>query len=199
MVCKTRLGLALAIPLALAASPASSAGPAGAARSFQSGEELAFIKTGARTLAPFAHVKFCVRNPNECAAADGVSTMDVDATRSEQLRQVNRSVNREISPSSDRSGTGGDIWQVEAQSGDCEDYALTKRARLIALGWSPRALRIAIAFTRSGEGHAVLVVRTSTGDVVLDNRTSAIRNWRHTDLRWVKIQSGDNPRIWYNI
>nr|WP_269748273.1 hypothetical protein [Ciceribacter selenitireducens] len=26
-----------------------------------------------------------------------------------------------------------------------------------------------------------------------------MRNWKNTDLRWVKIQSGDNPRIWYNI
>ena len=45
----------------------------------------------------------------------------------------------------------------------------------------------------------MLVVKTSRGDLVLDKRTTAIRNWKNTDLRWVKIQSGDNPRIWYNI
>ena len=41
--------------------------------------------------------------------------------------------------------------------------------------------------------------RLAAGELGLDNRTSAIRNWKNTDLRWVKIQSGDNPRIWYNI
>ncbi|MNL69638.1 hypothetical protein D3C87_1945270 [compost metagenome] len=56
---------------------------------------------------------------------------------------------------------------------------------------------MAVARTRSGEGHAVLVVKTSKGDLVLDNRSSAIKPWRSTDLRWVKIQSGDNPKRWF--
>jgi len=43
------------------------------------------------------------------------------------------------------------------------------------------------------------VVKTSKGDLVLDNRTSAIRPWKNTDLRWVKIQSPDNPRLWLAI
>ena len=37
----------------------------------------------------------------------------------------------------------------------------------------PRALRIAVARTPPpGEGHAVLVVKTNNGDMVLDNRTN---------------------------
>jgi predicted transglutaminase-like cysteine proteinase len=70
-----------------------------------------------------------------------------------------------------------DRWEADVAAGDCEDYALTKRRKLIALGWSARALRIAVARTASVEGHAVLVVATSQGDLVLDNCTMAVRGW----------------------
>ena len=103
-----------------------------------------------------------------------------------------------IRPVNDRPDQG-DVWQVNVKSGDCEDFALTKRDHLIAMGWSPRALRIAVTKTPYGEGHAVLVVKTDQGDLVLDNRTNAIKGWKDTDLRWLMIQSGDNPRVWYEL
>ena len=102
-------------------------------------------------------------------------------------------------PVEDASTDAGDVWQVGVAAGDCEEFALTKRRNLIALGWPSRALRIAVARTGSGEGHAVLVVKSSRGDLVLDNRTDEIKPWTQTDLRWVKIQSGDNPRLWYTM
>ncbi len=42
----------------------------------------------------------------------------------------------------------------------------------------------------------MLVVRTSEGDLVLDNRTGAVRSWARTGLQWVKIQSAENPKAW---
>ncbi len=88
---------------------------------------------------------------------------------------------------------------MNVTAGDCEDFALTKRDHLIAMGWSPKALRIAVTKTPYGEGHAVLVVKTDQGDLVLDNRSNAIKGWKDTDLRWLMIQSGDNPRVWYEL
>jgi len=85
------------------------------------------------------------------------------------------------------------------KQGDCEDFALTKRKKLIEMGWSSRSLRIAVALTGRGEGHAVLIAKTSEGDLVLDNRTSAIKDWRRTDLQLVMLQSKDNPQQWYNV
>lgn len=182
------------------ASSADAAGPAGFGRELRKAPALGYIAEKRRTMGPFAHVKFCLRNPDECRPNDGVSVMTLTAQADRELRDVNIAVNRAIEPSDDRMNSrSGDVWQVNVTQGDCEDYALTKRDRLIALGWSPRSLRIAVAKTRLGEGHAVLVVKTSRGDLVLDNRTNVIKDWRSTDLRWVMIQSSDNPRIWHAI
>lgn len=109
-----------------------------------------------------------------------------------QLESVNRSVNRSIRPKNDR---GKDVWAINVSAGDCEDYALTKRARLIRMGFPAGALRMAVARTSSGEGHAVLVVRSSDGDLVLDNRHSTIRRWGQTDLRMVSVATA-NPLRW---
>lgn len=54
--------------------------------------------------------------------------------------------------------------------------------------------RIAATRTESGIGHAVLVVTTSKGDLVFDKRTNIVKPWFATGLRWLQIQSPDNPR-----
>lgn len=190
---------ALSAMIILGVEPAQAAGPGGFARNLMNSPGVSYIVANKPTLAPFAHVRFCLQNPGECSRSYGASTVALSSYRYSQLKRINASVNRSIRPTNDASRIDGDIWQVGANSGDCEDYALTKRKRLIAMGWSPRALRIAVAHTGTGEGHAVLVVKTSQGDLVLDNRTNGIKPWTSTDLRWVKIQSGDNPRLWYTM
>lgn len=196
---KAILAVASAIPLLVGIQVAEAASPGGFARNLKNNTGIQYIRTRAPALAPFAHVKFCNSNPADCRQGRGEAVVELTAARDSQLKRVNSAVNRSIRPINDRQGTGGDIWEVDVSEGDCEDFALTKRRRLVELGWSPRALRIAVAYTRSGEGHAVLVVSTSNGDLVLDNRTSQIKKWHRTDLRWVKIQSGDNPRRWFQI
>jgi predicted transglutaminase-like cysteine proteinase len=187
------------LPLIFGASAADAAGLAGFGRGLAKNPTASHIRERAPALAPFAHVKFCKSNPSDCKSRGGEAVVNLTETKRSQLQRVNASVNRSIRAKSDRSGAGGDLWQASTSSGDCEDFALTKRRQLIALGWSPRALRMAVATTSSGEGHAVLVVKTSKGDLVLDNRTSTIKSWRRTDLRWVKIQSGDNPKRWFAL
>lgn len=177
---------------------AEAAGPGSIARGLKTTPAFGYISEKRRTSAPFAHVMFCAQNPNECAARDGASEVSLNAFASKQLRSVNASVNRSIRPVNDRSEQG-DVWQVNVKSGDCEDFALTKRNHLIAMGWSSKALRIAVTRTPNGEGHAVLVVKTDRGDLVLDNRSNSIKAWNDTDLRWLIIQSGDNPRVWYEL
>lgn len=197
---KQGLIAALTLTSFLAVQPAQAAGPAGFARGLQKSPAVSYITEKRRTMAPFAHVKFCVRNPDECKAGNGAPEVVLSAFARRELQSVNSAVNRSIAPRNDAADqTGDDSWQVNVKSGDCEDFALTKRDHLIAMGWSPNALRIAVTSTPSGEGHAVLVVKTDGGDLVLDNRTNAIKNWRDTDLRWIMIQSGENPRIWYDL
>ncbi len=192
--------IAVAIFSLLGANCAFAAGPAGMARGLQKAPAYSYISEKRRAMAPFAHIMFCAKNPNECEVRNGASTIILTALADKQLHSVNNIVNRSIIPVNDASDSpADDIWQVNVSSGDCEDFALTKRDHLIAMGWSPKALRIAITKTAEGEGHAVLVVRTDRGDLVLDNRTNTIKPWRNAGLRWLKIQSGDNPREWFEL
>ncbi len=114
------------------------------------------------------------------------------------LSRINMRVNNQMIARNDDAASG-DVWDVDVASGDCEDFALTKRRALIKAGWPPASLRIAIALTSAGEGHAVLVATTTTGDVVLDNRTNQIKPWKKSGLRFTKIQSTVNPKAWLSL
>jgi predicted transglutaminase-like cysteine proteinase len=184
-----------AVALALTSAniaPANAIGPAGLARqefSFNSGER---IREGRFTLAPFSYVRFCSANPDDCRQTKP-QTIQWNYQNWIALAGVNWSINRTMQPVYDK---GGDIWSVGGKSGDCEDFALTKRRELIRQGIPSSALRIAVALTPEGEGHAVLVARTTAGDFVLDNRTNRLLKWNQTDLSWIKIASAGSPLIW---
>jgi predicted transglutaminase-like cysteine proteinase len=114
-----------------------------------------------------------------------------------ELQRINLLVNRSIEPKKDGMDRGlADRWSLDGRSGDCEDYALLKRKRLLDLGWPSSALRIATALTPKGIGHAVLVVRHEGQDLVLDNKTGAIHLWSQTRYRFLKVQSELDPRAW---
>lgn len=191
------IAAAAALSMMAGAQSAYALGPGNLARGLNQNSGIQYLVARQATLAPFAFVKFCRNNPADCSYSGGASVAYLTKEREKELRRVNAQINRSIRPTNEIGSS--DDWEADVASGDCEDFALTKRRRLIALGWSPRTLRIAVARTASGEGHAVLVVKTSRGDLVLDNRTSSIKRWQRTDLSWVKIQSGDNPRRWYAL
>lgn len=113
-----------------------------------------------------------------------------------ELAEVSQMINRQIIPQNDGDD---DEWSLAPDAGDCEDYAITKRHELIKRGWPAAALRLATGRTSWGEGHLVLVVRTDAGDLVLNNLTGTVVDWRSAGLRWEMIQSSENPRQWYNI
>lgn len=161
-----------------------------------------FISTGSRTVGPYAGVVFCLANPAECAVKRSRrSHLKIGMTerRFAMLESVNRSVNRAIRPENDSAAAGGDVWSLSPVAGDCEDYAITKRHELIARGWPANTLRMAVVYTAFGEGHMVLVAKTDSGDLVLDNRVEAIRRWDQTGLKWVMIQSASDPKKWMSI
>ena len=87
---------------------------------------------------------------------------------------------------------------AEDQQGDCEDFAIMKKSELIKRGWPRSALLLTVGWLGM-QGHTVLTVRTSEGDLILDNRTSAVRNWSQTSLRYFARQSQSNGRTWERI
>jgi predicted transglutaminase-like cysteine proteinase len=109
-------------------------------------------------------------------------------------------VNHEIEPVTDLDLYGeADHWTLPTSRGDCEDYVLLKRKRLIALGWPPSALLITVVRDERGDGHAVLTARTLQGDFILDNKTDEIRIWHRVRYHFVMRQSYLNPRVWMSL
>ena len=110
---------------------------------------------------------------------------------------VNEQINRAIAYRSDRAIWGRDeAWLLPLSEegiayGDCEDYALEKRAALISAGVPADRLAMATAWSRSTGEHAVLVLRADDADYVLDNTTSAILRIDQTQYSWRSLQTGD--------
>lgn len=159
------------------------------------------IAGASATLAPFQHVRFCLRYPSDCQTNPSESDrIFLNANSLELLKQVNHSVNLSIIPTVKGYGSNlADAWTIAPRRGDCSDYAVTKRHQLLAKGLPAKALRLSVVTTAYGIGHLVLVVATTKGDIVMDNLTEAIRPWQSTDYHWLKIQSGDDAQLWHEI
>jgi predicted transglutaminase-like cysteine proteinase len=151
------------------------------------------------TLPPVGWVQFCGENASDCR----VETLPpraarLDARAWRELVRINRAVNDEIEPISDLEHWGSlERWSYPTDGkGDCEDYVLEKRKRLIEAGWPRQSLLITVVRDRKGDGHAVLTVKTDRGDLVLDNQEARIKGWTDTGYSFVKRQSEQNPNKW---
>ena len=75
--------------------------------------------------------------------------------------QIHRRVNFDTTYRTDAEQYGRpEFWVKAGQFGDCEDYALAKRAHLLAAGWPLGKLALCTCVTQGGEGHCVLYVDT---------------------------------------
>ena len=150
------------------------------------------------TKAPTGWVEFCRAHRGECDAKAG-KPVRARATpaRLAELDRINRRVNAEIAPMTDLELYGvEEKWTYPTDQGDCEDYVLVKRRKLIAAGWPSEALLITVVRDLKGDGHAVLTVVTDRGDYALDNQVDEVKPWFETGYTFVKRQSQLNPNIW---
>jgi predicted transglutaminase-like cysteine proteinase len=154
------------------------------------------------TEAPVGHVQFCESNPDDCRM-HGRSEPEVELTtkRWQELVTINRQVNQEIKPMSDQAQYGViEKWTYPTSGkGDCEDYVLLKKRKLVELGWPMSGLLITVVRDENNEGHAVLTVRTDSGDLVLDNKTVNILAWQQTKYTYIKRQSAVDPKSWESL
>jgi predicted transglutaminase-like cysteine proteinase len=155
------------------------------------------LGSAARNLDPSANSRpplqfqiFCLQNPAECRRSR-VSTVSYTPRVRHLLSSINDQVNRQIRPRSEKV----DVWSIAATTGDCDDYVMTKRHRLIRAGVPASALRVAVVKTAWGEGHAVLVVKTSSGEYVLDNIRKSIVPRSASGYRYITVASAD-PAHW---
>lgn len=155
------------------------------------------MATGGAAVAPRGFIGFCLRYQGECkSAAPAPVAVDLTEDGELQLEFVQAKVNRLVRPRANPDH----VWDYPTDGyGDCNKYAIAKRAELIALGWPRTALLLAAATTEDGEGHLVLVVATSKGDLVLDNRQRHIVEWRDLPYRWISRQNPRNLAEWVSI
>ncbi len=154
------------------------------------------------TDAPIGHVNFCRAHPNQCSGGmSGKSEVILTTRRWKELQSVNQQVNLAIKPVSDQAQYGEvEYWTYPTSGrGDCEDYVLLKKRKLIEMGWPAASLLITVVRDENDEGHAVLTVRTHRGDLILDNKHSRILAWQNTGYTFIKRQSAFNPRGWVSL
>ncbi len=117
-----------------------------------------------------------------------------------QLQKTQHDVNDQIKYRKDIDKYGkSDYWTVPEEikgkfEGDCEDYACAKQATLKEIGipsW------LATCWTELDQYHAVLIVETTTGSLVLDNRYIDVRRYEDLKYRWHKKEGEDEK--WYEI
>jgi predicted transglutaminase-like cysteine proteinase len=138
--------------------------------------------------------KFCEKFPSECLVNRAEpEAIELTPQVWKTIVSVNQRVNSTIKAITDADQWGVvDVWGFpDTGKGDCEDYQLLKRRMLSESGLPRRAMRMTVVIDELGEGHAVLVIRTTQGDYVLDNKTSSVLAWHRTGYVFVKRESQD--------
>jgi predicted transglutaminase-like cysteine proteinase len=168
-------------------------------------EQISFVEP---TLAPMAHTMFCLRYREDCEV-HGIDfrkrNIALTVDRLNELNHVNREVNRNIVPQRNLGGLATEEWLVSPAAGDCNDYAVTKRHKLLELGWPSRSLLLSEVVVPSGEHHLVLIVRArdvdrmQNVDLVLDNLNYNLRPVGMTPYRWVRVETPSNPKYWSTV
>lgn len=161
------------------------------------------IVFGTLVLAPIGGIRFCLEHRPDCAASSARPNNERVALTNErwqELWRIDNEVNQEISPDA-KLGPGTEQWKIAPLYGNCHDYAVTKRHDLLALGWPPSDLLLAEVLLPTDEHHLVLVVRTSEGDLVLDNLNSDLVPVATTygRFKWLRIQTPQNPYYWARV
>ena len=163
---------------------------------------IAFVQTSATTTSiPVGHAEFCKARPAECGAhTNPINAVTLTEGLWQQLQTVNTYYNQSVVAVTDEDlYQAAEFWTYPNGYGDCEDYALAKRRELINAGWPASVLLMSVVKQANGEGHAVLLVRSDRGDLVLDNQVGTIDLWSATPYKFIKRQSQADAGKWVDM
>lgn len=147
--------------------------------------------TGARSL--------CVQYTWACATKQAIHMSSDQEMK--LVKQINRKVNASTRSVTDQSQyKTRELWALPtSRGGDCEDFALLKKRDLIRAGIDPSKLLIATVLDTRRNAHAVLVYRSSQGDLVLDNLTNRVKPWSSTRYLFLRMQNPQQPKGWVGV
>jgi predicted transglutaminase-like cysteine proteinase len=129
----------------------------------------------------------------------GWTTFALGVPRDSDLAVVNDRVNDRIEP---READATKPWRIipadaATFDGCCHDYAVTKRAELIGVGWPAARLLLAEVAYSAAEDHMVLIaVRGDGAEVVLDNLRPDVVPWPASGYALVRRQTAADPNLW---
>ncbi len=148
---------------------------------------------------PAGAKKICQTYAWACAASKNSEVVDREGLII--AKRINYKINRKVRQIEDRRQYAqNEVWALPTKrGGDCEDFALLKKRELIRAGIPADRLLIATVLDKRMRGHAVLVVRSHKGDVVLDNMTNRILSWDKTGYLFLKMQNPERPAKWDSI
>jgi predicted transglutaminase-like cysteine proteinase len=120
------------------------------------------------------------------------------------IRLVNAQVNRQIVPTPDIASHGVyEEWdrpgRIGRPPGDCEDYAIEKRVRLLEAGFAADRMFFAVAYRSNFGLHTVLIARMPDGDFVLDSAVGTVERWSKARYTWLRVQSPTDPMRWTTV
>lgn len=146
---------------------------------------------------PVGYVEYCQRNPFDCLPIGGLDRPLHTVDRWNQIVAVNETVNSLVKPVEDKDHYGvSEFWTYPYDlKGDCEDYVIAKRRHLLEKGWPTSAVLISIVRLLE-QWHAVLLVRTTEGDFILDNHSNEILKPTKSTYRVYFRQSIVDPTFW---
>lgn len=155
------------------------------------------LRTGRLIAGPAGWLNWCMADLGRCAGARQAAVLTTTPLLLDLLARVQREVNASIEPRPEPPGR--DLWRADAAAGDCEDYALAKRARLQAAGLPAGAMRLATAILPRGELHAVLTIETDRGTLVLDNLRRDVTALRTLDYAWQRVEGAQDSLAWQEL
>lgn len=124
-----------------------------------------------------------------------------DLSKAEQIKAVNDYFNALAYVEDIDNYKKTDYWAtplefISSGKGDCEDYAVAKYAMLESLGFTTDELRVAVVHDQVKRvPHAILVVYTNSGQIILDNQSKALKS--AADITRYKALFSINEQNWW--
>ncbi len=124
-------------------------------------------------------------NTNQGQKETAILRDELEPLKGQPLRVMAEKVNammNEVPYVEDQANWGvSDYWETPVEflsrGGDCEDFAIAKYVSLRSLGVPEERLRVAIVKDlQKGVPHAVLIVYTDDGAIILDNQSANVRS-----------------------
>jgi len=142
-------------------------------------------------------IKEYTGHPFQYGATFPYERIDLTDVRWRLMCAIQREVGELIRYKHDSAGN--DHWQIFLKewgvSGDCEDFALTKRMLLLEAGF-PMGAVWPVLCKKDGAGHMVTVVSTTEKDFVMDIEPY---NWIHdaegSKVEWISAYDGKQWRL----